>query len=157
MSRGSFEQPEQADAGHQAFPGNREETMTRGNLQRDSASARRLVDPPAPQHGVNESHQLSGREHEGAPMLVARRLFELLVVVGTELWTRGSHGVGSLDHIVAQVGVAGLSERPLLSLELPGLMAPPGEAAELRQRLLALEAPDVPDLRDDAGGEDRAE
>src|SRR5215210_7831547 len=117
MSRGSFEQPEQADAGHQAFPGNREETMTRGNLQRDSASARRLVDTPAPQHGVNESHQLSGREHEGAPMLVARRLFELLVVVGTELWTRGSHGVGSLDHIVAQrIGVAGLSERPLLSL-----------------------------------------
>src|SRR5215213_7425629 len=90
-------------------------------------------------------------------MLVARRLFELLVVVGTELWTRGSHGVGSLDHIVAQVGVAGLSDRPLLSLELPGLMAPPGQPTELRQRLLALEAPDVPDLRDDAGGEDRTE
>src|SRR5215210_2303144 len=130
--------------------------MTHEALAR-SASARRLVDPPAPQHGVDEPHQLSGRKHERPAMLVARRLAELLLVVGTELLRREPHRVCRLDHVVAQIDVAGLGERAILPLELPGLVAPPGEAAKLSQRLLALEAPYVADLGDDAGAKDRAE
>src|SRR5215207_9800560 len=99
--------------------------MTRQTLAR-AASGRRLVDSPAAQHGVDEPYQLPGREYERPPMPVAGRLSKLLLVVGTELLrTRESHRVGRLDHVVAQVSVAGLGERPTLSLELPRLMAPP--------------------------------
>src|SRR5215210_4607917 len=98
--------------------------MSREALARP-ASAWRLVDPTAPQHGVDEPHQLPGRQHERPTMLVARRLMKLLVVVGTELLTRKPNRVGSLDHVVAQVSVAGLGQRALLSLELTRLMAPP--------------------------------
>src|SRR5215211_7148269 len=90
-------------------------------------------------------------------MLVARRLAKLPLVVGTELRATHPHRVGGLHHVVAQIDVATLGERLLLPLELPGLVAPPGQTAELRQRLLALEAPYVADLGDDACGEHRAE
>src|SRR5215210_3880366 len=130
--------------------------MTREALAR-LASAWRLVDPTAPQHGVDEPHQLPGRQHERPPMLVARRLMKLLVVVGTELRTREPNRVGSLDHVVAQVSVPSFGQRTLLSLELTRLMAPPGEPRELRQRFLAFESAHVPDLGDDAGGEDRTQ
>src|SRR5215213_5572143 len=127
--------------------------MTRRTL----ASGRRPVNPSAPHHGGDEPHQLPGREYECAAMLVARRLAELLLVVGTELRATHPHRVGGLHHVVAQVGVAGLGERPLLPLELSGLMPPPGEAAELGQRLLALETPYVSDLGDYACAENRTE
>lgn len=131
--------------------------MARTILRRGSASAGRLVDTPAPQHGVDEPHQLPGRQNERAAMLVARRLAKLLVVVGTELRTREPNRVGGLDHMVAQIGVAGLAQRTLLSFELPRLVAPPGQSTELRQRFLALESAHVPDLGDDAGREDRTQ
>ena len=66
------------------------------------ASGRRPVYPSAPQHGVDEPHQLPGREYECAAMLVARRLAELLSVVGTELRTREPHRVGR-HRIVAKL------------------------------------------------------
>ncbi len=103
--------------------------MTRKGLRSGSAGARRLVDPSAPQHGVDEPDQLSGGQDERSPMLVADGLAELLLVVGTELLrTLQSYRVGRLDEVVAQVLIAGLGQRPLLPLELPGLVAPPGES-----------------------------
>lgn len=130
--------------------------MTRQTLA-GAASGHRLVDAPASQHGVDEPNQLPGRQYQRPPVLVAGCLGELLSVVGTELRAVHPHRVGGLNHVVTEVGVATLGERPLFSLELSGLVAPPGEPAELRQGLLALEAPYVADLGDDAGGEDRAE
>jgi hypothetical protein len=129
--------------------------MTR-QAQARLASAFRLVDPTAPQHGVDGPNQLPGRQYQRPPMLVARRLMNLLVVVGTELRTTEPNRVGSLDIVVAQVSVPGFGKRALLSLELPRLMAP-GKATELRQRFLTLESAAVPDLGDDACGEDRTQ
>ena len=85
-------------------------------------SALRLVDPAAPQHGVDQPHQLASREHQRPAMMVPGRLGELLGVVGTELRAVVPHRVGRLDEVVAQVFVAGLGERSVVALELAGLV-----------------------------------
>jgi hypothetical protein len=69
-----------------------------------SASTRWLVDSPVPQHRVDEPYQLASHKHECPPMLVAGRLAELLLVVGTELRARTPYRVGGLHYAVV-VGV----------------------------------------------------
>src|SRR5712691_3118398 len=119
------------------------------------ASPRGPVDLAAPQHGVDHPDQLPGGEDEAPLVLVAGRLLVLDGVVGTELRAVLAHRVGSLDQVVAQVAVPGLGELPVLALELPALVAPPGEAGELGELLLVVEPGDVAHLRHDAGREHR--
>jgi hypothetical protein len=72
------------------------------------------------------------------------RLSELAFVVGPELRAPEADRVGRGDEVVPEVGVAGLGERPVLTFELPGLMAPPRQAGELGKLLLGGERPTSP-------------
>src|SRR5205809_6744388 len=103
------------------------------------ASPRGPVDLAAPQHGVDHPDQLPGGEDDAPLVLVAGRLLVLDGVVGTEPRTALAHRVRPLDQVVAQVAGPRLGEGAVLGLELPALVAPPGEGGELGELLLVVE------------------
>ena len=85
-------------------------------------------------------------------MLELVDLMELEVIVLPELGVASSHGVGGFQQVVPKIAVSGFNHPGMLRFKFTRLVFVPNQTGKLGDGSLGVEAVNVADFSDDAGG-----
>ena len=126
------------------------------NGRRLLSLVRCLVELTLPQQCVDQPYQLASRQDTCSLVVMRGGLAILGLVICRILLVVHPQRVRGLDQVVAQIHIARVHHRGLVSLELPALVLLPDYRGEPGKLGVGIEAVDILNFSDDAGDKDRS-